>query len=194
MSRIRCRVAIVTVVWLAACAVGFGLLWQYKARPGDAGAAPSTWPGDVGSLVRDPDAPTLVMIAHADCPCTRASLGELNQVMQHAPRDTSAYVVMVEPETGTSDGELRRLAAAIPRLRVIDDRGGRLAARFGAAVSGHTLIYDADGALRFSGGITGARGHAGDNVGRVRVTTLLARGVADRASSNVFGCELEDLP
>ena len=34
------------------------------------------------------------------------------------------------------------------------------------------MLYDARGSLHFSGGITGARGHAGDNAGRVRASSI----------------------
>ena len=49
---------------------------------------------------------------------------------------------------------------------MLRDDDGAEARRFGAETSGQTLLYDARGALAFSGGITGARGHAGDNAGR----------------------------
>ena len=39
--------------------------------------------------------------------------------------------------------------------------------------SGQVVVYDAKGALLFSGGITAARGHMGDNAGRDRITALL---------------------
>jgi hypothetical protein len=43
--------------------------------------------------------------------------------------------------------------------------GGREAALCKATTSGETVVYDAAGKLRFHGGITGARGHIGDNAG-----------------------------
>jgi hypothetical protein len=42
----------------------------------------------------------------------------------------------------------------------------------------------------FTGGITGARGHEGDNVGLSRVLALLGGRSADRNESKVFGCAL----
>ncbi len=55
------------------------------------------------------------------------------------------------------------------------DADGREARHFGAATSGQTLLYDERGTLVFSGGITGARAHAGDNVGRQSLVALLNR-------------------
>jgi hypothetical protein len=56
--------------------------------------------------------------------------------------------------------------------------------------SGQTFLYDARGTLLFSGGITGARGHAGDNAGRASIVALLNRAGAATTSTNVFGCSL----
>ena len=59
---------------------------------------------------------------------------------------------------------------------MLRDDDGAEARRFGAETSGQTLLYDEHGALLFSGGITGARGHAGDNAGRASLVALLNRG------------------
>ena len=40
---------------------------------------------------------------------------------------------------------------------------------------GQTLLYDAGGTLIFSGGITGSRGHAGDNAGEAALVALLTQ-------------------
>ncbi len=64
------------------------------------------------------------------------------------------------------------------------------AARFGARTSGFVVVYDATGSLRYAGGITGSRGHAGDNVGRRTVERILA-GESERDLDHpVFGCGL----
>jgi hypothetical protein len=54
------------------------------------------------------------------------------------------------------------------------------------------MLYDGNGRLLFSGGITGARGHSGDNAGRSTVLSLLSRDTVDRAETPVFGCSLFD--
>ncbi len=70
------------------------------------------------------------------------------------------------------------------------DDAGSEARRFGVETSGQTLLYDRRGTLIFSGGITGSRGHAGDNAGEAALVDLLTHGAADRHGSNVFGCPL----
>ncbi len=46
------------------------------------------------------------------------------------------------------------------------------------------------GTLLFSGGITGARGHAGDNAGRAAIVALLNQLNPATTATNVFGCSL----
>ena len=183
---------VVFTTWVLACALGLGLLWRYKTRPGDDGDPPRQWPA-ASALVRSAGRPTLVMLVHPRCACSKASLDELNLVMQNA-RGVDAYVVFDMPDDwdhATTWDQARR----IPGVTAVADRGGIESARFRVAVSGHTLLYDAAGVLRFSGGITGARGHAGDNAGRQQlVAALRDRTTRDGAMpvSNVFGCRLFD--
>jgi hypothetical protein len=168
------------------------ILWRYKSAPGEAGDAPARWPAD-SAIRHAPGRATVVMIAHPRCSCTRASLEELNILMQEA-RDVDGYVVVVRPDgvdDSFTDTGLQTRARAIPHVRVFVDAGGVEAARFGARVSGHTVAYDAAGALAFSGGITGARGHVGANLGETRLARLLAGERTDKHVSPVFGCPLD---
>jgi hypothetical protein len=183
-------------LWAFVCFGGMALLWRYKATAGDPGAPLSTWPTSSG-LARAPEAPTMVMFMHPHCPCSRASVGELAEVMRRVPDDVLAYAVFSVPDGIDEDpdawahGELWSKASAIPGVQPIVDREAKLAAAFGVETSGHVLVYDDAGELRYSGGITGARGHAGDNLGRARVVSLLSTGTADSDHGRVFGCELE---
>jgi hypothetical protein len=86
--------------------------------------------------------------------------------------------------------DLLASAAAIPGVVVVRDDEGVEAGRFRAATSGQTMLYDTAGTLLFSGGITSARGHAGDNAGREAVVSLLTTDEAARKETPVFGCPL----
>jgi hypothetical protein len=106
-----------------------------------------------------------------------------------------AHVLFLRAEGAGTDWEktdLWRSAAAIPGVAVHSDVAGAEAARFQASTSGQTVVYDGDGRLLFRGGITGARGHEGDNAGLERIVSLVHSGKADRAESSVFGCPLRD--
>jgi hypothetical protein len=82
-------------------------------------------------------------------------------------------------------------AAAIPGVHVMSDERGAQARVFGALVSGQTMLYDATGSLLFSGGITGARGHEGDNPSRTALTSMLVGQLTDPIRTPVFGCYLQ---
>ena len=75
---------------------------------------------------------------------------------------------------------------------MVSDLDGAEARRFGAETSGHTLLFDLDGNLLFSGGITQSRGHAGGNAGESAIVSLVNTRTADRARTLVFGCSLFD--
>jgi hypothetical protein len=185
--------AAMVVLWLGAVGTGTAWLWRYKATPGPQASAPPTWP-EGSKVVRSPGRPMLVMLAHPHCPCTRASLTELTVLMSRFHGRLDATVLFLRPaETGDDwqDTELWRRARAIPGVTALVDEQGAEAARFGGRVSGQVLLYDGGGRLAFHGGLTGARGHEGDNEGLRRVTALL-EGRSARAESPVFGCSLHD--
>jgi hypothetical protein len=181
-------------LWAASIAIGMKILLDHEARQGTAATAPIRWPGGA-SVALDPKLPTLVMLAHPRCPCTRASIGELAIGMAKLQGRVAAHILFAVP-TGAGEDWKRtdqwNSAARIPGVAVHADPGGREAARFGAKTSGQVVLYGTDGRLLFSGGITPGRGHMGDNVGLARVASLLRFGETDRASSAVFGCALFD--
>jgi hypothetical protein len=180
------------LLWLAAIGAGMGRLWNHALTSGRTSAVAADWPAAT-RLTREPGRAALVMFAHPDCPCTRASLGELAIVMARAPGRLSAQVVFLRPHDPGPDWPAvgrARGAADMPGVRLIEDDDGLEARRFGALTSGHTLLYSADGRLVFSGGITGSRGHAGDNVGRGAVLAHLLGEAGAPARTPVFGCSL----
>jgi hypothetical protein len=181
--------------WALAVGAGTCVLWGYENAPGaKSGPAPSVFPAASG-VARDATLPTLVMFAHPHCPCTRASLAELSRLMTGARGRVAAHVLFIKPDGAGGEwieSELWAGASAIPGVRVAADAGGREAARFGAATSGLTLLYGADGRLLFSGGVTSARGHEGDNAGRDALAALLAGDQIEGAETQVFGCQLFD--
>ena len=178
-------------LWLGAVAAGLAALMAYDNRPGIAADAPVEWPAD-SRLARDPDGPTLVMLAHPRCDCTRASLAELAELLARSPRRPQAYVVFIRPgpvQGGWEQTDLWRRAEAIPGVTVVRDAQGAEARRFGVRTSGQVLLYGAGGRLLYSGGTTGSRGKTGDNAGRAAVLAALA-GDGSQDSSPVFGCSM----
>ena len=188
----RLWLSVSAVVWLAAATAGLRVLWQYDNTPGEAAHAPQQWPAQA-ALVRAASGPTLIMLAHPHCTCTRASLGELAESIARAQTRPKTYVLFMTPGRfggGWENTDLWRTAASLPGVTVVRDDDGREAKKFGAETSGQTLLYDESGRLIFSGGITGSRAHAGDNLGRQSLVALLNRQPAARAGTSVFGCPL----
>jgi hypothetical protein len=182
----------VIVAWFASAVAGLVFVWAYDNGPGVSGRVTTAWPAD-SKLTRAIDRPTLVVLAHPQCSCTRATLGELAEALARAQSRPQTYVVFLKPSSmpeGWEKSDLWNSAAALPDTIVVKDDDGREATRFGAATSGQTMLYDVQGMLLFSGGITGSRGHAGDNAGRSSVVDLLNGRAGPTSSTNVFGCSL----
>jgi hypothetical protein len=189
-------IAILISVWLLSLGAGFHALMVYKGQPGFARRTPETWP--TNELISPAtNKPQLVMFAHPRCPCTKASLGELARLMAKANSQFQATVLFYQPGNRSGEWsrtELTKEARAIPGVRVLFDLEGKLTRRFGAETSGHTVVYDCDGKLLFSGGITGSRGHLGDNAGFDAVLKLVRKesGPGEPRTTSVFGCGIFD--
>ena len=190
------RLTIMLVLWACTAGAGLGYLVWYSNAPGTTGAPPRKWP--IGSAMQpNGERSTLMMFIHPRCPCTRASLEELARIQARCTGLADVYAVFVRPP-GVPNGWERadnwRTAAAIPEVHMVVDEDGAEARRFGATTSGHVQLYGAEGNLKFSGGITGARSHAGDNAGADAVQSWLRRGIADHRETFVFGCPLFSSP
>jgi hypothetical protein len=178
--------------WLGAVGTGLFVLMQYDNTPGDPARAPQRWPS-ASAIARQEGRPTLLMLAHPQCDCTRASLGELAELLARAPGRARAYVLFVRPEgvpAGWERSGLWDRAASIPDVTVMSDPAGFEALRFGVQTSGQTLLYDETGALVFSGGITAARGKSGNSAGRAAIVAWLNGETPEEDASPVFGCYL----
>ncbi len=180
------------VVWLAACLGGSTVLLHYASTSGEAGEAPLYWP-EASGLHPYTDSATLVLSVHPHCPCTRASVVELNDLMLALSGKLKAYVLVIKPKEfpeGWEKTDILSSANRIPGVKVLVDLDGVEAAKFGAKTSGQAILFDRAGRLIFNGGITEGRGHIGDNAGLQRILSLVKTGKADKNDSLVFGCPL----
>jgi hypothetical protein len=181
-------------LWLLVVGIGLAVLMGYENTPGTGARALATWPAD-SRIQRVPGRATLVMLVHPHCPCSRASIGELALLMAQSQGRLSANVLFLKPPGFSDDWEktdLWQSAEGIPGVKATIDYDGVEARRFHASTSGQTVLYDAEGHLLFSGGITIARGHAGDNAGRSAIVALLNEKVTEQTETPVFGCPLFD--
>jgi hypothetical protein len=185
------RLLLVALAWTLAAGLGMTRLLEYESTPAAPSDIAATWPSD-SSLSLRPGRPALVMMAHPRCPCTRATLGELEIVAAQTQGLLDLHVLFLQSPAFDHRSDLWRTASALPGANVVADPGGVEIRRFGALASGHVLLYDAQGRLAFSGGITSSRGHAGANTGRDAVIDLARRGSARVSNTPVFGCALYD--
>jgi hypothetical protein len=178
--------------WLLIVVSGVSALARHAAIPGPVIHPDMVWPaGD--SVPRTAGIATLVMTVHPECPCTRASVNELEVLMTHCHGRLNATVLFVELTGFHEDSAARELwqsAAGIAGVACRVDRDGELAARFGAITSGQVFLYDASGVLKFNGGITASRGHAGDNDGVDAIEAIVNHTIPATRQTPVFGCSL----
>ncbi len=179
------------LLWAAVMLAGFALAQQQSVAAGARGHAPLTWPAE-SPIQRAADSPTLLLFLHPHCPCSSASVSELERLA--ARTGASHIVVLFIRPSGLPDGwentGLWRRAADIPGATCVVDADGVEARRFGAMTSGLTLVYDADAKLVFHGGVTGSRGHEGDNAGRFAAECCMRGNAAALDSTEVYGCPL----
>ena len=93
------------------------------------------------------------------------------------------------PERWDASG-IEQDLADLPDILTWQDKGGSEARRFGVATSGHVLLYDAQGRLTYSGGITSARATGATTTAVMRCWPRSWARKADRPGNPVFGCPL----
>lgn len=184
------------MAWLSLVVLGLSAIAFSKSAPGERAGPPAHWPTE-SSLSHSSTRNTVVMFLHAGCPCSRASLTEVGAALSESNAGEHTDVVFVFFELADagiepSQTQLWQSALRIPNATAVVDVGDRERARFDARTSGTTLVYGPGGGLRFSGGVTGSRGHAGDNAGRQGVAEALRGSTTQREEHAVFGCDLRE--
>jgi hypothetical protein len=172
------------------------MVLKYENTSGAAGVTLGHWPS-VTQISLDPKHDTLVLFAHPKCPCTRATVEELNRIMTQCNGQLVAHVFFLQPAGFSDDwvhSGLWSTASAIPGVAVQADPKGLIGQKFGAETSGYVLLYNPAGQLLFSGGITGSRGHAGDNAGEDTIIALVNGRSPGLTHTSVFGCSLLNQP
>jgi hypothetical protein len=181
------------IFWFFIVCMGLWTLVHYENSAGLFSAAPSKWPKS-SAIMPSGNLPTLVLFAHPKCPCTRATINELAKIITHCKDKVKTYVVFYKPNGYSNKWaktDLWYKASNIPDVILINDNGSEMK-RFHAHTSGQSLLYNTEGQLMFNGGITAARGHDGNNIGRQTVISILETGKSNISKSPVFGCSLSN--
>jgi hypothetical protein len=185
-------VAGIGLLWSVGLFAGFAALQREEFTP-----VPNTLVGNdfpQGSAITPvPGRPTLLVFLHPYCPCSHATLRQLDELRletQDQAAVTLVFTIAKDLPAGWEKESLWRTAQAMSGVRVIRDEDGVEARRFNVVGSGHALLYDSKGHLLFSGGITPSRGHEGDNPGQDAIVSFVLHGRADLTHTPVFGCSL----
>jgi hypothetical protein len=182
--------------WLLVIGAGLAIILDYDNTSGAVGKTPGHWPAKA-PIPLEASRDTLVMFAHPKCPCTRASMDELNRIMTRCDGRITGHVFFMMPrnfdDSWVQTG-LWKSALMIPNVTAQKDPGGMIAQMFGAETSGDVMLYAPNGRLLFSGGITGSRGHAGDNAGEDAIVALAMGASAALNHTMVYGCSLLNNP
>lgn len=179
-------------VWVALLSFGLRQRFVHATTAGSVGTTPEEFPA-ASRLAHGAKHSTLLMFVHPQCPCTRASLRELAALLANNPHVTTQLVVAptLDAQQSWADSPSAAIARDIPGLTMFEDRDAAEAARFGAQTSGYAVLYDAAGKLRFAGGITGSRGHVGENMGLAELREQLAHHAGEARKHAVYGCSLQ---
>lgn len=186
------RFVLATTLWAAALLFGGLGLSAYSTRAGPRAAVPAAWPESLGER---PRGLRMLLFAHPHCPCTRATLVECAQLLASSQGQLEVdvwFLLPAQEDPAWAATDLWEFAESAPGMCPRLDVGGELAARMGAETSGHCLVYDADGRLRFDGGLTWSRGHQGASAGTEAIESLLARRADLLTQTPVFGCGLAE--
>lgn len=186
-------VSFCVILWFSTVVSGVIYLTRYENTSADTNISyPLTFPPE-SRIERRTDLPTLIFFAHPKCPCTRASLHELERLMTDVDGKLQVFMVFIKPKDESeewTETDLRKSAEAIPNVKVLIDEGERETNIFNAQTSGLVLFYDINGTLRFNGGITASRGHEGDNAGRQAIFEIITKEADKSTETFVFGCPL----
>ncbi|MDQ8184834.1 hypothetical protein [Pelagicoccus sp. SDUM812002] len=194
---------LIASLWLGGISAGSIALWDHEFTEGQSSDAPLSLPAELGALAKDEKPLTLFMAVHPGCPCTGASLEQVDRLIAGNP-DSIQLIGLVrargessETATGATLQEEKywKRLEAMPNAHPYADHDGALARLLGTHTSGATIAYDETGGLRFQGGITPSRGHAGPSRSMDELEAI-ARQLAplELCSSPTFGCSLENDP
>ncbi len=178
-------------VWAATVGAMYRSIRRFEATPGRGAEALPSWPAK-SKIARAHDRWTLVMLIHPRCGCTRASIQELERIVEMTGPSVLPYLVAYRPsdfQSGWEKTEVLDAASRVQRARIVIDNDGEEAKLFGGFTSGQTYLYDREGMLRFSGGITSLRGHAGVNRGSMDVVDIV-QSKTRQGVHPVFGCAI----
>jgi len=182
------RPGVLIVTWIVTVTAGLCWLAAYGSAEGPRGEAPTERPAFVPATDGRWSA---ILFVHPRCGCTRSTMRQFERVVGEFAGQLTVSIVFYRPADeppAWAEGHLRSMAAEMPGVHLIGDPGGLVSASMGARTSGHLMMFDPAGGLRYDGGLTIARGHEGDGPPMAAVHALLHGHGPPVFRSPVFGC------
>ena len=171
------------LLWIAPPRAARSTCSSNESRPAARSAVAQVWPERLG-LERNAGGFSLVMAVHPKCPCTRASVAELNKLMLGWGRRVHAIALVTKPfelPDLWSESDVTARLREIPNVEVVRDFGGAKADAFGAEQLRADAALRRRGRLVLEGGITALRGHEGPSIGGEALKQLVAGTTVRRA-------------
>jgi hypothetical protein len=186
--------AFAITIWLGCVGGGFGLWENYETTAG-----PNLPIGTDETPQRDSQGPELSVYVHPHCPCAMATVAEMAELASRLRASGTSLViriVFIRPSGVEGGWERTRLwstASAISGVQVVTDECGNEAKSVGAATSGCAVFRDAQGTVKFRGGLTSTRGRTGESRGLRAIQELIAGKEPAVRETPTFGCPLFEM-
>lgn len=171
---------------------GLAMLADYSHRPNPSiGDVHRKWPPP-GLQLSEADN-VVAIFYHPRCPCTRATIRNLERLVPRFASTARIIAFAFQPhdeDLSWLESETTQRLRAIPNSQIVPDVDGKFALQYGATTSGHVLLFDASGRLRFNGGITPSRGHEGSCKGTDSLLHLVNGKHEQLVECPSFGCSI----
>jgi hypothetical protein len=188
------RFYLAILLWLALASAGILFVLQYDFTPATLIKTASSLHR---RLCKDCHPYELYVFLHPYCPCSSATLHELealsNRLEKEGNTKVKIKIVFFKPGGDIKEWKKSSLWAHANKLKNVDiiiDQEGKLIKHYQAETSGETMLFDADGNCLFDGGITISRGHEGDAPGKEYIYRLVSNKRINELKSPIFGCPI----
>lgn len=183
---VRLWATIGIAVWLATLSVAINGFMRWDTTPGILAGEPA-----VSAPVRTDGQWQIVLVAHTECPCTRATFVNLDKLLSRYRGRLVCKVVFCGPGVGSSSTSQNVLIAKrLPNTELEFMSEAEVLSQYRSTTSGQAFLYSPQGELKFRGGLTISRGHEGDST----ATNALGEWIEGRKGCDafpVYGCPLQ---
>lgn len=143
---------VVIALWLCVVVLCFAKLAVYAQTPGFVGAPPNA---AATVIPIDRERHTLVLCVHPKCPCTQATIYELERLLRRCDELPMVVVYIYESEESPEtwyEHAAASIQTRIPDALIMRDPDGEVSESIRVYTSGSTVLYERDGSPVFWGG------------------------------------------